>query len=102
MLCFTIFRPYFHNCRYCDLEYDVVGQLDEYEEDILYMAMRQNLTSKMKELTKATHATTKKNKITNMKILDYMSKVPHEVREKLFELYKIDFEMFGYEYTQFL
>ena len=56
----------------------------------------------MKELTKATHTTSKKNQLTDMKILEYMSKVPQKIKEKLFELYKIDFEMFGYEYTQFL
>ena len=37
-----------------------------------------------------------------MRIMDYMSQIPREAREKLFQLYKVDLKMFDYEYTQFL
>ena len=97
-----ILRPYLHNCLYCDVEYDVIGQLEEYGEDMLYIAMRQNLTSQMKDLTKVKNKTARKKESSSLKILDYMSQIPQDSKEKLFKLYKTDLEMFDYEYTQFL
>ena len=95
-------RPYLHNCFYCDVEYDVIGKLDEYGEDMLYIAMKQNLTSLMKDLTKVKNKTARKKGSDSMRILEYMSQIPSEAKEKLFELYKIDLEMFDYEYTRYL
>ena len=97
------FRPYLNGCFYCDVEYDMIGRLEEYEEDILFIAMRQNMTSQMRDLTKAM------NKIASgdessmpLRILEYMSQIPQKHKDELFQLYKIDFEMFDYEYKQFL
>ena len=46
--------------------------------------------------------TKKRKESSSLRILDYMSQIPHEAKEKLFELYKIDFEMFDFKYMQFL
>ena len=75
-----ILRPYLHNCLYCDVEYDVIGQLEEYGEDMLYIAMRQNLTSQMKDLTKVKNKTARKKESSSLKILDYMSQIPQDNR----------------------
>ena len=96
------FRPYLNHCFYCDVEYDVIGQLEEYGEDMLYIAMKQNLTSLMKDLTKVKNKTQRKMESSSLRILDYMSQIPRDAKEKLFKLYKIDLEMFDYEYTLFL
>ena len=79
------------------MEYDVIGRLEEYDEDTLYIAMKQNLTLQMKELTKAKNKTSRKKESSSLKIQDYMSRVPLDVKEKLCELYKIDFKMFYYD-----
>ena len=84
------------------MEYDVIGRLEEYDEDTLYIAMKQNLTLQMKELTKAKNKTSRKKESSSLKMQDYMSRVPLDVKEKLCKLYKIDFKMFDYEYSQFL
>ena len=85
------------------MEYDVIGRLEEYEEDILYIAMRQNLTSQMKDLTKAMNKIASREESSpHMRILEYMSQIPQNHKDELLELYKIDFEMFDYEYRQFL
>ena len=97
-----ILRPYIYECFYCEVEYDVIGRIEEYEEDMLYIAMRQNLTSSLKEFSKVKNKTQKKNESTSMRIMDHMSQIPREAREKLFQLYKVDLKMFDYEYTQFL
>ena len=97
------FRPYLNRCFYCDVKYDVIGRLEEFEEDILYIAMRQNLTSQMKDLSKAMNkVASKEGSSLPMRILEYMSQIPQNHKDELFELYKIDFEMFDYEYRQFL
>ena len=46
--------------------------------------------------------TQRKKESSSLRILDYMSQIPRDAKEKLFKLYKIDLEMFDYEYTQFL
>ena len=33
------------------MEYDVISRLEEYDEDMLYIAMRQNMKTIMKDLT---------------------------------------------------
>ena len=95
-------RPYRAWCFYCDVQYDVIGRLEEYDEDMLYIAIKQNLTSIMQDLREVRNKTLKKKESSSLRILEYMSQISHEARKKLFELYKIDFEMFEYEYTQFL
>ena len=65
--------------------------------------MRQNLTSRMKDLTKAMNKISSGEESSQpMRILEYMSQIPQNHKDELFELYKIDFEMFDYEYKQFL
>ena len=96
------FRPYLNKCLYCDVEFDVIGRLEDYAEDLLYIAMKQNFSSQMKDLKKVKNKTAEKKGSLFMNILEYMSQIPPDAKEKLYELYQIDFEMFDYEYTQFL
>ena len=46
-----LFRPFYQQCFYCTMEYDIIGRLEDYHEDILYIAQLRNLTSKLGDLS---------------------------------------------------
>ena len=63
---------------------------------MMYIAMKQNLTSLLSDLTKVNRKS--KSKIaTNNRVDFYMSRLSDHQKEKLFELYKLDFDLFGYD-----
>ena len=62
----------------------------------MYIAVKQNLTSLLPELTKINRES--KTKIaTNDRVDFYMSQLSDQHKEKLFDLYKLDFDLFGYD-----
>ena len=84
------------------MKYDVIGFLETYDEDFRYIAQKLNLTSLL------TRADKKKNKKSDSKqsqsdrIKEYFSLLKKEVRQRLYQLYRIDFEMFGFDATSYL
>ena len=61
---------------------------------MMYIAVKQNLTSLLPELNKIN----RKSKIaTNNRVDFYMSQLSDQHKEKLFDLYKLDFDLFGYD-----
>ena len=62
----------------------------------MYIAVKQNLTFLLPELDKINRKS--KTKIaTNNRIDFYMSQLSDQHKEKLFDLYKLDFDLFGYD-----
>ena len=62
----------------------------------MYIAVKQNLTSLLPELNKINRKS--KTKIaTNNRVDFYMSQLSEQHKEKLFDLYKLDFDLFGYD-----
>ena len=99
-LCSLIFRPFFQQCFYCTMEYDIIGRLEDYHEDILYIAQLQNFTSRLGDLSEVKNRTPGKLKIeaSSQRMKKYMAKLQRDVKRRLYELYKVDFKMFGYKY----
>ena len=62
----------------------------------MYIAMKQNLTTLLPELSK-TNQKTKRTKSSPDRIDFYMSQLSANLKRKLYELYKLDFELFGYD-----
>ena len=61
----------------------------------MYIAMKQNLTTLLPELTKANRKT--KGKKCQDRIGHYMSQLSTNTRKYLYKLYQLDFELFGYD-----
>ena len=61
-----------------------------------YIAMKQNLTTLIPELTMTTNRN-KEKKSSKERIKFYMSKLKDDQKQKLYELYKLDFALFGYD-----
>ena len=61
-----------------------------------YIAIKQNLTTLIPELAMTTNRN-KEKKSSKERIKFYMSKLNDDHKWKLYELYKPDFELFGYD-----
>ena len=72
--------------------------MEDYAEDMLYIAMKLNLTSLIQDITQVQNETPGKKESSAMRMKDYMSQLSPEARQKLYYFYKIDFEMFEYDY----
>ena len=90
-------RPYINNCHYCYVKYDVIGHLEDSMEDTMYIAMKQNLTTLLPELIKKNHKTKRLQSPQEDRIRHYMSQLNISQKRKLYELYQLDFELFGYD-----
>ena len=94
-------RPYLPRCLYCDVDFDVIGKLEDFDEDVAYIAEKRNLTEHLGLLN---HVQQPKDQWTKEngersrieKRDKYMSQLSPEMVQDLHEIYKIDFEMFGY------
>ena len=73
--------------------------MEDYAEDMLYIAMKLNLTSLIQDITKVENETPRKKGSSAVRMKDYMSQLSPEARQKLYYFYKIDFEMFEYDYN---
>ena len=97
------FRPFYHRCSYCDIHYDVIGLIEEFNDDFRYIISKQNVTQLL-EKENVTLQSTPKNGSESVaqKISKYFSMLEESVRLDLYNLYKIDFELFGYDASEFL
>ena len=82
-------------CQYCYVKYDVIGHLEDFSDDTMYIAIKQNITNLLPELLKTTHMA--KGKKSQDRVKYYMSQLSIEHRTNLYNLYKLDFELFGYD-----
>ena len=96
---------YYSRCSYCDLSYSVIGRAETFSEDTKYIFLKSNLTSDIPlELAGfKSHLTKKDRKLMHepnggpeARTLDYFKNVNQSVIQKLYEVYKIDFELFNY------
>ena len=139
-------RPYLPKCHYCDVDFDVIGKLEDFEEDVAYIAKKTNLTDHFRLLNHVQNKSPEKNDLSGIEkkqviptlgIINsistislgqktslnafsgpgyarnvqnnvqrryylekrdkYMSQLSPELVRDLYDLYKIDFEMFGYD-----
>merc|ERR1712117_906622 len=91
-------RPFNHKCNYCGIEFDVIGHMEDYEEDMLYISTKLNLIPLLQNITQVQNETPGKKASSAKRIKDYMSLLSPEQRQKLYYFYKIDFEMFEYDH----
>ena len=76
--------------------------MEEFDRDFHYIATKQNLTALSGRLSEAINDTPKNFKSQAERIEHYFSMLNRSDKMRLYNLYKIDFEMFGYGATEFL
>ena len=84
------------------MKYDVIGFLETYDEDFRYIAQKLNLTSLLTHADKKDNQKSDSRQSQSDRIKEYFSLLEKEVRQRLYQLYRIDFEMFGFDATSYL
>merc|ERR1711892_1054202 len=84
--------PFITRCNYCaGPSYTVIGKMETMEQDILYIGQMAGIELKL-EHKNIGHGKGSSSELTRK----YFSGLKKEVVMELFQLYKVDFEMFGY------
>ena len=110
--CNEHWEPQYMHCNYCDIRYDMIGRVENLENDLGYIAVVKNFSSDLdslrddlhvhpsgiKRFEKPTESFMKKNgekeKINKTK--RYFMQLNNNQVNAIYRMYKIDFEMFGY------
>ena len=89
-------RPFGFRCSYCDINYDVIGRMENWNDDFNYIIRKRGLEKFFpiqKDDNLQYHAT-KQN--TTQATIDNFSKLSKKQKEDLYKMFRIDFEMFNY------
>ena len=84
------------------MKYDAIGFLETYDEDFIFIARKLNIP------TLISHAEERKNwspgskQSQSERIEKHFSLLDKEVRQRLYQLYRIDFELFGFDANSYL
>ena len=111
--CNEHWRPYYMHCDYCHIKYDMIGYLESMEPDLKYLAYRSNITlplnkgdSRYHNHPSGRHRYFPPNKISqeekDKKVISYFSQLNATQLINLYNMYRIDFEMFGYSVRPFV
>ena len=95
-------RPFHHRCSYCEVNYDVIGSLEDFNADTEYIIQRRHLTALEAQKTYLGNPTQDPGMSQELRIDSYFSNLTVDTKQRLYELYKIDFEMFGYDGSKYL
>ena len=83
-------RPYNVLCTPCDVNYDFIGETNTLSKDIPYILEKIKVT----RLPKSIPGRYAGNRTTH-----YFSDIPRDIINDLWNLYKEDYQMFGYNFT---
>ena len=99
-------------CDYCHIRYDIIGRLENLEDELEYIAAVNNFTSDLHSVKDNLHMHVsgtkpleipKKHLIKKNGMIDKIKKVKNyfmqlsiKQKKNIYHLYEIDFEMFGY------
>ena len=97
--------PYYRHCNFCRIKYDVVGRTENFEEYLDNILRRINLSSLILPSTSGVRlhpsgiqrSAKPESFKTRDKTSSYFSLLTESQRNKLYQMYKIDFEIFGYD-----
>ena len=76
--------------------------MQEFDLDVEYIGRKMNITELLDHKDRRANETPKFASKTTEKIFSYFSLLEKRVKLRLYNLYKIDFEMFGYSATRYL
>eukprot|EP00095_Tigriopus_kingsejongensis_P003836 maker-scaffold1297_size49794-snap-gene-0.7 protein:Tk03836 transcript:maker-scaffold1297_size49794-snap-gene-0.7-mRNA-1 annotation:"carbohydrate sulfotransferase 11-like" len=91
-------RPFYERCGFCDIDYDVIGYLDEFEEDAKYLGLKLNLTNIFKTDLKFNA----RKRPEDDRTLKYFRELDHDTKVELYKFLKVDFELFGFSPAPYL
>ena len=97
------------HCNYCAIKYNVIARVENFDNYLQYIAGKSNITSFLRIENQAIYhihpsggtrySSPPKNfskKDKERKVIDYFSQLNELQLRRLYEMYQIDFELFGY------
>ena len=87
---------YWERCDLCHLNYEIIGKIETFTNDTEYVMSKIGMNYNEHHEHKSVGDST-----TDL-ALELFAKLPKNLKRKLYELYKIDFEMFEYDVKPFL
>ena len=96
-------------CQYCLIQYDFIGRIEKFDEDIRYVAERNNFIDILnREKTYHLHDAKALKKVKQTGTMDrqkkvtyYFSQLSKGLLSRLKQYYRVDFEMFGYDPNEY-
>lgn len=82
--------PYYLFCTPCLLKYDIIGKVETMMQDQVYTIWSAGLEQKIQP--RWMHRSSNSNKMTEI----YFSQLSQQQIDQLYQLYKLDFELFNY------
>ncbi|XP_018011504.1 carbohydrate sulfotransferase 11-like isoform X1 [Hyalella azteca] len=86
--------PYFLNCKVCDLSYEYIVKMETWNDDLSYLLPKYHI----EYVEKAYGDILNSSDVS----FQYFKTLPESLVLKLYEIYKIDFELFGYSLDGYL
>ena len=87
--------PFYRRCDYCNIDYDFIGKVETFNEDVKFIFEKSGLNKTLKnQYNKQKHANAPHD---NTRISLYFKDVDYDKIMKLYRFYQIDFEMFDYD-----
>ena len=87
------------------MKYDFIGFMETYDEDLRYIAQKLNITTLLSNANNRRAVNSRKSgskQSQSERIKEHFSLLDKEARQKLYQLYRIDFEMFGFDASSYL
>ncbi len=93
-------RPFYVRCDYCNVDFNVIGKVETFDEDVLYIVNKAGLVDELLDpdymdpdsihrLNSVPHDVNRTEK--------YFAKLSSAAKRKLYDLFRLDFELFGYK-----
>ena len=84
------------------MKYDAIGFMETFDEDFKYIAQKLNITTLISNANERKNLSPGSKKSQSERIDEHFSLLDKEVRQRLYQLYRIDFEMFGFDANSYL
>ena len=82
------------------MKYDAIGFMETFDEDFRYIAQKLNIATLLSNANERKNSHSKQSQ--SKRIEEHFSLLDKEVRQRLYQLYRIDFEMFGFDANSYL
>ncbi len=94
-------KPFYGRCAYCDVPYHAIGKVETFDEDLLFVVQSAGLEELLPE---AAIDDVKMNSVPHQEARgrEYFASLDHERRQRLFDVYEFDFQLFGYDADGYL
>ena len=88
--------PLSSRCSYCDMSYNVIGRMESFEEDVDYIFQKTDLEMLVPVEEQQNHLNPS-GKGGENETLFYLEQLTDKQKLDVYNLYKMDFELFGYD-----